>query len=331
MCRGPPRGTMSAMGRSTSDGVDEALEQLAAGACVVVAHDDQGPGLVAVAAERCGPEARAFLARHGDGAMRLALPPEQHAALGLGLITAEVRPGGVLERAGRTEAAVDLVRLAGLAPAAVVTEVPDPVHLAARHRLARVGVGAVIARRRQTETLVERVVETVMPTTYGTFTAIGYREVADGAEHLAMVKGDLTGREDVLVRVHTGCTWGDALQSGLCDCAGKLDDAMRRVEEEGAGVVLYLERRSLDCATPEGPVGLPVELRNFGIGAQVLADLGLTTIRLLTNFPKRITGLDAFGLSISAQLPVGRQAGLQRAAAQTRPTLGLDLDLEDVA
>lgn len=251
----------------------------------------------------------------------------------------KARPGGVLERAGQTEAAVDLARLAGLTPAGVICEimnadgsmarVHDLVGFCAKHELRMITVTDLIAYRRRIDRLVERVVETTMPTSFGTFRAVGFRELGSELEHMAMVKGDPVPEEDVLVRVHTACLAGDALRSAHCDCATKLEESMRRIEEAGCGVLLYLaaEDRSVCPGSGSRPsvVGLPVDLRAYGIGAQILADLGLGSMRLLTNYPKRIHGLDGYGLSVSAQLPVGRRARLQQTARACRPALGMDI------
>ena len=251
----------------------------------------------------------------------------------------KAKPGGVLERTGQTEAAVDLARLAGLTPAGVICEimnddgtmarVPDLVGFCARHELKMITVKDLIAFRRRSDKLVERVVETTMPTSFGTFRAIGFRELDPDLEHMAMVKGDPGTEDDVLVRVHTACLAGDALRSARCDCATKLEESMRRIEEAGCGVLLYLaaEDRSVCPGSASRPnvVGLPVDLRAYGIGAQILADLGLRSMRLLTNYPKRIHGLDGYGLSVSDQLPVGRRARLQQTATARRPALGMDI------
>jgi 3,4-dihydroxy 2-butanone 4-phosphate synthase/GTP cyclohydrolase II len=250
------------------------------------------------------------------------------------------KPGGVLERTGQTEAAVDLARLAGLTPAGVICEimnpdgtmarVPDLAGFCAEHGLRMVTVKDLIAYRRRTEQLVERVVETTMPTAHGVFRAIGYRDVATGAEHMALVKGDVVGRPDTLVRVHSACLAGDKLGSAGCGCATKLDDALRRIAHEDAGVIVYFERPGLGCleaVEDAAAAATPFdELREFGIGAQILADLGLGSIRLMTNHPKRIRGLEGYGLTLSDQLPVGRLTQL------TPPRSGiplLEMDLLD--
>jgi 3,4-dihydroxy 2-butanone 4-phosphate synthase/GTP cyclohydrolase II len=249
----------------------------------------------------------------------------------------KAKPGGVLERTGQTEAAVDLARLAGLTPAGVICEimnadgtmarVPDLVSFCSEHDLLMVTVKDLIAYRRRHDKLVERVVETSMPTRTGSFRAVGYRELAGGKEHMALVKGDVAGHDDVLVRVHSSCLTGDVFHSARCDCGSQLDEAMQAIEDEGRGVVLYLaqEGRGIglldklrayrlqdagyDTVDANLELGLPVDLRDYGIGAQILADLGLHSIRLLTNNPKKIHGLEGHGLSVTDQVPIIQPAG----------------------
>src|SRR5436190_4459872 len=244
----------------------------------------------------------------------------------------KAKEGGVLERAGQTEAAVDLARLAGLIPAGVICEimnedgtmarVPDLVSYCERHGLKMVTVADLIAYRRRTERLVERVVATRLPTAFGEFTAVGYRSLVDDKHHLAMVKGEVRGREDVLVRVHSECLTGDVFHSLRCDCGEQLEAALAMIEREGAGVLLYLsqegrgigllnklrayklEEDGLDTVDANLKLGLPADLRDYGIGAQILVDLGLTSIRILTNNPKKIVGLEGYGLNVSDQIPI---------------------------
>ncbi len=244
----------------------------------------------------------------------------------------KAKAGGVLERTGQTEAAVDLARLAGLNPAGVICEimnddgtmarVGDLERYCERHGLKMITVADLIAYRRRHDRLVERVVETRLPTGFGQFTAVGYRSLVDDKHHVAMVKGDVSGREDVLVRVHSECLTGDVFHSLRCDCGEQLESALAMIEEEGRGVLLYLAQEGrgigllnklraynlqdegFDTVDANLELGLPVDLRDYGIGAQILSDLGLGSIRILTNNPKKIRGLEGYGLSVAEQVPI---------------------------
>jgi 3,4-dihydroxy 2-butanone 4-phosphate synthase/GTP cyclohydrolase II len=217
----------------------------------------------------------------------------------------KAKPGGVLERTGQTEAGVDLARLAGLTPAGVICEimnddgtmarVPDLAEYCEKHGLKMVTVADLIEYRRRHDKLVERVVETSLPTDFGDFNVIGFRSLVDDKHHIAMVKGAVDGAEDVLVRVHSECLTGDVFHSQRCDCGQQLEDALKAYK---------LQEQGLDTVDANLELGLPADLRDYGIGAQILVDLGLTSIRLLTNNPKKIVGLEGYGLRVTDQLPI---------------------------
>jgi 3,4-dihydroxy 2-butanone 4-phosphate synthase/GTP cyclohydrolase II len=242
------------------------------------------------------------------------------------------REGGVLKRAGHTEAAVDLARMAGLYPAGVLCEVvkengemarlPDLVEFCAEHNLLLISIAQLIKYRRQNEKLVKRVSEARIPTKWGDFQAYVYESLLDDEQHVAIVKGAVQGESDVLVRVHSECLTGDVFGSLRCDCGVQLDSAMELIASEGLGVVVYLrghEGRGIglghklrayslqdeghDTVDANVALGLPVDSREYGIGAQILNDLGITTMRLITNNPSKYGGLEGFGLDIVERVP----------------------------
>ena len=244
------------------------------------------------------------------------------------------REGGVLKRAGHTEAAIDLTRLAGLYPAGVLCEIvtEDGMEMARRpelevfaraHGLTMISIADLIRYRRQSEKLVRRVAEARIPTPWGDFTAYAYENLLNGDQHVAFVRGAVQGEDDVLVRVHSECLTGDVFSSLKCDCGAQLSVAMRRIAEEGLGVVVYLRGHEgrgiglahklqayalqdlgMDTVDANVELGLPIDSREYGIGAQILVDLGITTMRLLTNNPAKYGGLDGFGLQMVERLPL---------------------------
>ena len=246
----------------------------------------------------------------------------------------EARDGGVLKRAGHTEAALDLVRMAGLYPAGVLCELvneskddmarmPELERFSQKHGLLLISIADLVRYRRQTERLIRRVGEARIPTQWGDFTCYAYQSTLDGTEHLAFVKGAVSGEQNVLVRVHSECLTGDVFGSLRCDCGPQLQAAMRQVAEEGRGVVLYyrghegrgigighklqayrLQEQGHDTVDANLKLGLPVDSREYGIGAQILVDLGITTMRMLTNNPAKKGGLSGFGIKITERVPL---------------------------
>ena len=248
------------------------------------------------------------------------------------------RNGGVLKRAGHTEAGVDLARLAGCEPAAIICEIqnddgtmmrlPDLRKFCAEHNLLLSSIAQLIEYRRHNERLVERMGEATVPTEFGAFTCVAYKSTIDNIEHLAFVKGDVTGDAPILVRVHSECLTGDVFGSRRCDCGPQLATAMQMVDEAGAGVIVYLrghegrgigighkirayslQDEGFDTVDANTELGLPVDSREYGIGAQILADLGVRQLRLMTNNPAKYGGLGGYGLSV-----------VERVALNTVPT-----------
>jgi len=246
----------------------------------------------------------------------------------------EAREGGVLKRAGHTEASIDLARMAGCYPAGVLCEVvteskdemarlPDLEAFAEEHGLLLISIADLIRYRRQTEKLVRRLGEASIPTPWGQFTCVAFESVLDAEQHVAFVKGDVARAERILVRVHSECLTGDVFGSLRCDCGPQLDAAMRKVTEEGCGVVVYLrghegrgiglghkiqayalQETGLDTVDANLQLGLPADSREYGVGAQILVDLGITTMRLMTNNTAKYGGLEGFGLEIVGRVPL---------------------------
>jgi 3,4-dihydroxy 2-butanone 4-phosphate synthase/GTP cyclohydrolase II len=244
----------------------------------------------------------------------------------------KARDGGVLVRAGQTEAAVDLARIAGLYPAGVICEilnpdgtmarVPELTRFAKKHKLLMITIADLIKHRMRTEALVRRVASAQLPTAQGEFSAVAFESILDGETHVALVKGEVGDGRDILVRVHSRCLTGDVFHSLRCDCGPQLDAAMRRIENEGRGVILYLnqegrgiglanklrayelQEQGLDTVEANERLGFKPDQRDYGIGVQILKDLGVRSMRLLSNNPRKLVGLEGYGLSVVEWLPL---------------------------
>ncbi|WP_327298718.1 bifunctional 3,4-dihydroxy-2-butanone-4-phosphate synthase/GTP cyclohydrolase II [Streptomyces sp. NBC_01197] len=272
------------------------------------------------------------------------------------------RPGGVLVRNGHTEAAVDLARLAGLRPAGAIVEIagedgvmlrlPELVPFARKHGLTIISIGDLIAYRRSSEPLVRREATVRLPTAYGEFTAYGYRSIADGIEHVALVHGEIGDGDDVLVRIHSECLTGDIFHSLRCDCGPQLEASMERVTSEGRGVIVYLrghegrgigllsklrayelQERGRDTLDANLELGLPADARDYGAGAQILADLGVRSLRLMTNNPEKTAALVRHGLDVTGREAMPVQAGEHnlRYLRTKRDRMGHDLPWLDAS
>ncbi|MFI6897038.1 bifunctional 3,4-dihydroxy-2-butanone-4-phosphate synthase/GTP cyclohydrolase II [Streptomyces sp. NPDC050256] len=272
------------------------------------------------------------------------------------------RSGGVLVRNGHTEAAVDLARLAGLRPAGAIVEIagedgvmlrlPQLVPFARKHGLTIISIEDLIAYRRTSEPTVRREAEVRLPTDFGAFTAYGYRSTVDGVEHVALVHGDIGTGEDVLVRVHSECLTGDIFRSQRCDCGPQLQASMRRITEEGRGVVVYLrghegrgigllsklrayelQERGVDTLDANLELGLPADARDYAAGAQILKDLGVHSLRLMTNNPEKTAAVLRHGLAVTGREPMPVQAGEHnlRYLRTKRDRMGHDLPWLDAA
>ncbi|MFQ6132699.1 MAG: GTP cyclohydrolase II [Armatimonadota bacterium] len=271
------------------------------------------------------------------------------------VIPLRAAPGGVLQRAGHTEAAVDLARLAGLEPVGVICQTmrpdgtmlerPELEEFGRQHGIGIVSIKDLIEHRHKTEKLVEREHESeaFLPTAYGEFRLISYRSRVDGTPYLALVKGDPAGQRDVLVRMHSGCVTGDVFHSLRCDCGEQLARAMQMIDDEGLGVIVYiqahegrgigldnkvkayhLQDEGKDTVEANEALGFPPDFRDYGVGAQVLVDLGITTMRMLTNNPKKLVGLEGYGLKVVERVPIEVQPTThsQRYLAAKRKKLG---------
>ena len=334
--------------------VEEAIEDILQGKFVVVvdAADRENEGDLTIAAQFATPEAINFMATHGRGLICLGLTEERCDELRLQpmtdhnetpfgtafTISIEAREGittgiSAPDRSRTIQVAIDPSKgPGGLNPAGVICEVmnddgtmarvPDLISYCEEHGLKMITVADLIEYRRRHEKLVERTTSVRLPTAYGEFTAVAFQETLTGKHHLALVKGEVDGMSDVLVRVHSECLTGDVFHSLRCDCGEQLEQALLQIGREDRGVLLYmaqegrgigllnklrayeLQEQGRDTVEANLELGFPADARDYGIGNQILADLGLTTIRILTNNPKKLTGIDGFGLKVVEQVPI---------------------------
>ncbi|KAL2490971.1 Bifunctional riboflavin biosynthesis protein RIBA 1 [Abeliophyllum distichum] len=347
--------------------IPEAIEDIRRGKMVVVVDDEdrENEGDLIMAASKVTPEAMAFIVKHGTGIVCASMKEEDLERLQLPLMVTQkeneeklstaftvsvdakhedfnrpghifplkYREGGVLKRAGHTEASVDLAMLAGLDPVGVLCEIVDDDGSMARlpklqqfvqqENIKIISIADLIRYRRKRDRLVERASAAQIPTMWGPFTSYCYRSILDGIEHIAMVKGDIGDGLDILVRVHSECLTGDIFGSARCDCGNQLALAMQQIEAAGRGVLVYLrghEGRGIglghklrayklqdagrDTVEANEELGLPVDSREYGIGAQILRDLGVRTMKLMTNNPAKYSGLKGYGLAVSGRVPL---------------------------
>ncbi|MGG1635694.1 bifunctional 3,4-dihydroxy-2-butanone-4-phosphate synthase/GTP cyclohydrolase II [Paenibacillus sp. NRS-1760] len=270
------------------------------------------------------------------------------------------RPGGVLRRAGHTEAAIDLAVMCGSAPAAAICEIinedgtmsrlPDLLVFKEKHNLKLITIQELIQYRNEKEKLVERAVDVKLPTDFGTFRAIAYTNLVDNKEHIALVKGDIDPERPLLVRVHSECLTGDVFHSHRCDCGPQLEAALKQIEEAGSGVLLYmrqegrgiglinklkayaLQEEGFDTVDANLKLGFPADLRDYGIGAQILKDLGVRQMRLMTNNPRKIKGLEGYGLEVVERIPIQMELkeDNKRYLRTKKSKLGHLLSFEDI-